>query len=589
MTWQAWATLATIALTFGTLTLTRVGPDLVMLGALTLLMALGVLTPQEAAAGFSNESVLTIGALFVVAAGLRETQAVGLLAQRLLGRPRSLRGALLRLTLPAACASAFLNKTPLVAMTLPAVAEWGKKNRIALSKLLIPLSYATVLGGLCTLVGTCTNLVVNGLLVSQTGHPGLHLFDHAWVGLPCAAAGLLYLLAVAPRLLPERRPAVSDQDDPREYTVEMLVEPRSAVVGQTVEEAQLRQLPGLFLVEIEREGQVLPAVAPTERLRARDRLVFAGVVESVVYLQKVRGLRPATDQVYKLDSPRTHRCLTEAVVSDRCPLVGRSVREGRFRTVYNAAVIAVGRNGERLRGKVGDVVLRAGDTLLLEAHPHFAEQHRNSRDFFLLSPVDGSTPPRHERRGLALAVLAGMVVAAGSGWLPLLTAALVAAGLMIVTGCCAGTDARRAVDWRVLLVTAAAIGLGRALQRSGAAAALAPALVGLGGHSPWLTLALVYAATAVLTEVLTHTAAATLVFPVALAAAASLHVSIMPFVMAITVAASCGFATPIGCQTNLIVYGPGGYRASDYLRVGVPLDLITGSVAVALTPLVWPF
>jgi di/tricarboxylate transporter len=326
MTWQTWATLATLALTFGTLMLTRVGPDLVMLGALTLLLAVGVLPPQEAAAGFSNESVLTIGTLFVVAAGLRETQAVGLLSQRLLGRPRSLSGALLRLTLPAACASAFLNKTPLVATTLPAVAEWAKKNRIALSKLLIPLSYATVLGGLCTLVGTCTNLVVNGLLVSQTGHPGLHLFDRAWVGLPCAAAGLVYLLAVGPRLLPERRPAVSDQDDPREYTVEMLVEPRSAVVGRTVEEAQLRQLPGLFLVEIEREGQVLPA-APTERLRARDRLVFAGVVESVVYLQKVRGLRPVTDQVYKLDSPRSHRCLIEVVVSPAVPWsAGRSAR-----------------------------------------------------------------------------------------------------------------------------------------------------------------------------------------------------------------------------------------------------------------------
>jgi di/tricarboxylate transporter len=589
MNWQAWVTLGTLAFMFGTLIWTRIGPDLVVLAALTLLMTLGVLPPQEAVAGFSSEAVLAIGALFVVAAGLRETQAVGFMAERLLGRPRSIVAAQLRLMLPAGLASAFVNNTPQVAMLLPVVTEWAKRNRIAASKLLIPLSYATILGGLCTLIGTSTNLVVNGLFVSQTGLPGLRMFDVAWIGVPCAAVGIGYLLAVSPWLLPERGPAISNRDDPREYTVEMVAEPGSPVIGKTIEEAQLRQLPGLFLVEIERDGQVLPAVGPNERLRGNDRLVFAGVVESVVYLQKMRGLRPATEQVYKLDSARTHRCLIEAVVSDTCPLVGQSIRAGRFRSFYDAAVIAVARNGERLRCKIGDVVLQPGDTLLIEAHPCFADRHRDSRDFFLVSSIQGSTPPRHERRWLALAILGGMVLTAGTGWLDLVTAAMLAAGLMILSGCCAGTDARQSVDWRVLIVIAASFGLGRAMQLSGAAGALAPALIGLAGDSPWLTLALVYAATMLFTEVLSNTAAATLVFPIALAAATTLHVSPVPFAMAIMIAASCGFATPIGYQTNLMVYGPGGYRFSDYVRIGAPLNLLIGAVAVALTPLLWPF
>jgi di/tricarboxylate transporter len=490
---------------------------------------------------------------------------------------------------PTAVASAFMNNTPLVAMMLPIVREWSRKHRIAVSKLLIPLSYATILGGLCTLVGTSTNLVVNGLLVSQTGHAGLGLFDPAWVGVPCALAGIAYLLAVSPWALPDRSPPISVRDDAREYTVAMEVPPGSKLVGQTIEQAQLRQLPGLFLVEIERQGQILPAVAPQERLFDNDRLVFAGVLESVVDLQKIRGLRPATDQVDKLNSPRTHRCLIEAVVSPSCPLVGQSVRDGRFRTVYNAAILAVARNSERLTGKIGDIVLQPGDTLLLEAHPWFAVQQRDSRDFFLVSAVEASTPPRFDRAPIALAILAAMALAAGIGVLHVMTAALLAAGLMLITGCCSGPDARRSVDWSVLVVIAASLGLGRAIQLSGLAESIAPTVIGMAGSSPWLTLVLIYGVTMVFTELLSNAAAATLVFPIALAAAKSLQVSAMPFVMAIMIAASCGFATPIGYQTNLMVYGPGGYRFSDFLKVGGLLNLVVWCVAVAVIPLVWPF
>ena len=590
MDWTAWATVFLLAIMAGVLACTRISPDLVMVGILSLLLALGILQPADALAGFSNEGTVTIGLLYIVAAGLHETGAMALLGEWLLGRPRSQAAAQARLVIPTAVISAFTTNTPQVAVMLPLVADWARKIKVPPSRVMIPLSYATILGGLCTVIGASANMVVNGLVVSQARLPSLGLFDVAWVGVPCALAGIAYLLLLGRWLLPDRGPAVSIGDDPRQYTVEMLVEPASRLVGQTVEQAGLRHLPGLYLVEIHRgDGQVVVAVAPSERLGASDRLVFVGVVESVLDLQKIRGLKPATDQIFKLDSPRSDRCLIEVVVSDSCPLIGRTIREGRFRTLYNAVVIAVGRNGVRLPGKLGDIELRAGDALLLEAHPWFADQHRNSRDFFLLSRVENFTPPRHELAPVAVAIVLGMVVASATGWLSVPAAAMLAAMLMVLTRCCSGDVARRAVDWRVLVVIAASLGIGRALEVTGAAREIAHGLIGLAGTNPYLALAIVYGMTMVFAELMSHNASVVLVFPIALATAATLQVSVMPFIMAVMIAASCGFATPTGYTTNLMVYGPGGYRFGDYLRFGGPLNLLIWAVTLLVAPLAWPF
>ncbi|MCU0972178.1 MAG: SLC13 family permease, partial [Gammaproteobacteria bacterium] len=369
MTWEAWLALSVVAAVIALLAATRLSADVVLLAGVTVLLVAGVLTPSEALNGLSNEGMATVGVLYVVAAGLRETGAIGWVVQGVLGRPRNLAAAQVRLMAPVTTMSAFMNNTPVVAMFLPAVVDWARQNRLPISKLLIPLSYAAILGGTCTLIGTSTNLVVNGLVTNQAGLPGLGMFDITAVGLPSALIGMAYLILLGRWLLPDRKPVMSDLDDPRRYTVEMMVEQGSPLAGKTIEEAGLRHLPGMYLVEVERGGEVLPAIAPHQRLRAHDRLVFAGVVESVVDLQRFRGLVPASDQVFKLGVPRPERCLIEAVVSDSCPLVGKSIREGRFRNVYNAAVIAVARNNERIHAKIGDIVLRPGDTLLLEADP----------------------------------------------------------------------------------------------------------------------------------------------------------------------------------------------------------------------------
>jgi di/tricarboxylate transporter len=593
MTWESWFTLAVLALMV--LALARnYATDLAMVAVVGVFMTAGLVSdkfpsPNKLVSGLGNEALVTVLVLYVVVAGLSRTGAMSLVTRPLLGRPKNVTAAQLRLMIPCASLSAFLNNTPIVAMFLPVVSDLSKRTGIAPSKLFIPLSYATILGGVCTLIGTSTNMVVYGLAVAEVGRRDVfNMFDLAWVGVPCAIVGITFLIVTGRWLLPERKPSISASADPREYTIEMEVEPASALVGQSIEAAGLRGLPGMYLAEIEREGRVLPAVASSETLRANDRLVFVGIVDSVLDLQKLRGLRPATNQVFKLDAPRSERCMIEAVVSPQCPLVGQTIRDGKFRAVYNAEVIAVARQGERVRQKIGDIEVRAGDTLLLEAHPSFADQQRNSRDFFLVSRVEDSTPPGHEKAWLAIGILVAMIVIAGFEWLSMVHAGLLAAGAMLVTGCCNASAARRSIDWEVLITIAAALGIGETMRSTGLAEQIATGAVGAIGDHPWGVLAGLYLVTMLLTELLSNNATAALMYPIAMASAAKLGVDFHPFLIAIMFAASCGFATPFGYQTNLMVYGPGGYRFSDFLRVGAALDLVVMAVALVAIPIAFP-
>ncbi len=589
LTWQAWLAIAVAIAALCGNAFTTLPADIVFLGAAAILFLSGILDEKAALAGFSNSGMITVGVLYIVVTGLQQTGALQWVSQQVLGMPKTPSRALVRLMLPVMGASAFLNNTPVVAMFIPVVNDWCRKLRFSPSKLMIPLSYAAIFGGLCSLIGTSTNLVVNGLLIEATQTSGLKLFDIAWVGLPCAVFGFVFLFFAQRWLLPNRQAVLSDTDDLRQYTVEMSVIPDSPLVGKTVEKAGLRHLPNSYLAEIRRGPQVLAAVGPQELLQGGDQLLFVGVVDSILDLQRIRGLQPATDQVFKLDSPRAERSLIEAVVSNTCPIVGQTIRESQFRTQYNAVVVAAARHGDRLPGKIGDIRLQAGDTLLLEASSTFVNERRISRDFYLVSTVPNSEPLRHGRSLWALGLTLIMVFFAAFGWLSMLQAAVLAAVGMLVFGCCSPAQALRSIDWSVLLVIASALALGQALDVTGAAEAIATSVIGLAGNNPWLALAAIYAVTTVMTEIITNNAAAALVFPIALSLANQLGVSYMPFVIGIMIAASASFATPIGYQTNLMVCGPGGYRFSDFLRIGVPLNLLYGLVTVAITPFIYPF
>lgn len=588
MSLDAWLAVATVLAVFCMLAFTRVAPYLILLGAAVLLMILGVIDTSVALAGFSNPGMITVGALFVVAAGLGSTGALAMVIGKLLGRPRTVRGAMWRLVLPVTASSAFLNNTPIVAMLIPVIGDWSQRIRVPASKLLLPLSYAAILGGLCTLIGTSTNMVVHGLLI-DAGHEGLDLFSITPVGLACAAAGVAFLILVGHRLLPSHAESMQALDDPREYTLEMVVEAGGALVDRTVEQAGVRTIPGLFLVEIHRGGLILPVVGPEVVLEVDDQLIFAGSLDAVLELQKLPGLRPASRAVFSLEAPRSERCFVEAVLGSRSPLIGQTVRQARFRHRYNAVVIAVARHGERIEGRIDEVRMQPGDTLLLETLPSFVDAHKNSRHFLLVSRIDDVAPPRHERVWVAIGIMVAMVAAAGFGVLSMLEASLLAGAAMLITGCLSEGNALRSIDWPLLIAIASSFALGTALESSGAAATIVGALLSRLGDNPLLALAGIYLVTTVFTEMITNNAAAVLVFPIAMATAAQLGVSHMPFVAAVMMAASASFATPLGYQTNLMVYGVGGYQFKDFLRLGIPMNIIMGGVTVALAPIVFPF
>lgn len=589
VSWEGWLTLGTVFLLFLGLTRSTAPPDVLFLGATALLALFGIITPKEAVAGFSNSGMITVALMFIVAAGLRETGVLDYLGHRVLGGAKTETGVLLRLAVVILPLSAFLNNTPIVAMFLPVVLEWSRRNDITPSKLLIPLSFLAILGGTCTLIGTSTNLVVNGLMIDNK-LPGMHLFEIGLVGVPYAIIGLVYMI-FAGRILPERKELIEQLGESRrEYLAEMLVQPGCRLIGQTVESGGLRQLPGLFLIEIDRDGRVIGPVSPEEVLEANDRLVFTGIVSSIIELEKIAGLVPIADTEYDVTThQQRRRRLCEAVISENSPLVGKTIKEADFRAIYGAAVVAVHRGGERVRSKLGDVTLQPGDTLLLQVQSHFLRAHRNDPAFYLVSSVDDWRPLRRDRAWMAVGLFAALIVMMTTGIVDTVIAATLCAVAMVATGCISSGDARRSVEWQVLVTIAAAFGVGTALDKSGAARAVATSLVeATSAWGPIAALAVIYVLGSLMTEVITNNAAAVLMFPFCLETAKLYNVDSRAFLIALTLSASASFMTPIGYQTNMMVYGPGGYRFSDFFRYGGPLNLILAIVAIVLIPLIWP-
>ncbi len=580
----------------GVLATGRWAPDIIMMGVLLVLLVFGVLEPGEAIAGFANEGVVTVGMLYILATGLKETGAMNTLTDKLLGRPKDERSAQIRLTLPVVGMSAFVNNTPIVAMFLPTLAGVARRARISPSKLYMPLSFASILGGVCTLIGTSTNVLVAKLtkdegLIDKSGNTvEFGMFTLAKVGVPIAIVGIAYMLLFGRRLLPDREaPIEQAEHDESGYHAALRVDPGCPAIGKTVEQAGLRNLPGVFLARIDRGDATIPAVSPQEVIAQGDELVFVGELDSLMDLQQIKGLIPSSrDDDEHGPEYRPNLRLTEAVISTNSALAGSTIRESGIRTRYGAVVIAVRRQGQRLHGRIGDIRLRPGDTLLLEAPPGFAQRFGRSDDFYLANELGTPAALRHERSWVALAILAGLVGLITFGVLDTMTAAMLAGGMMVLTRCCTGPQARRGVDFQILVVIGAAFGIAAAMEKTGMAGAVAHGIVEVSaGMGPWGLMAAIYTMTVIFTACMTNNAAAVLMFPIAVAVANEQALNPVPFVVAVTIAASCEFSTPIGYQTNLMVMGPGGYKWLDYTRFGGPLTILCGIVCVALAPLLF--
>jgi di/tricarboxylate transporter len=485
--------------------------------------------------------------------------------------------------------SSVVNNTPVVALFIPVAQEWASRFGYSISKLLLPMNNLVILAGLCTLIGTSTNLVVNSLLVKAVPDSGLGLFDLAWIGVPLTIIGFVYVLVASRWLLPDRKGPVEQLENAREYAVEARVLPGGPLVGRSIAEVGLRAMKHAFVLDIQRGERLLTAVGPSEVLEENDRITFVGVVDTVNELRRMPGISVAEDQTYQLDLQHNKRWLVEIVLSRSAPIIGHTVRESDFRSLYNAAIISISREGARLTGKLGDVRLEPGDTLLVEADQGFVARHRYNRDFLLVSRLQDSTRPNFARAPLAFAILLGMLFISATEMVPLFQASFIAAALMVATGCVNLGIARRSIEYPVLVGIAASFALGFALAESGAAALLAGWIGDLARGDPFWALVVLYLATVILTELITNNAAGVLMFPIAMAVASDGQVSYLPYVISVMVGASAGFITPIGYQTNLMVYGPGGYRWMDFIRFGVPLSILVGIATMLIVPRVWPF
>jgi di/tricarboxylate transporter len=591
---DAWFTLAIVVATIAVMASERFRPALVMLASVVVLLVTGVVDQDAAFAGFSNEAPFIVAALYVVAGAAEATGALDRITERILGRRRADPGVhaerrdLARIAFPTMAASGLVANTPLVALMAPRVAAWARRTGRSSSRFLMPLSHAAVFGGVITVLGTSANVTVSGLL-RESGRDQLDVFEITPVGLPIAVAGVVVLVLLSPQLLPKRlSPSEADTEATREFTLEMQVAPASPLAGRTVTEAGLRNLEGVFLLELERNGDVSAPVGPDDVLAPGDRLTFAGAVSRVLDLQRIPGLVSAEQRHFSVVRSGS-RATYEVVIGEGSPLAGRTLKEIGFRGRYGGAVFAIHRAGERIPAKLGDVRLRAGDLLLVLADQEFRERWQDTHDFLVVSPLEGAVPVRREHAIVVELTLLALVITAGTGILSLLEASLLAAGGLVIGRMISLPEARRAIDFEVILMIAASFGLGAAMGESGLAEELGRLLVsGSDTFGDVGVLAAVLLATMLLTELLSNNAAAVLMFPIALAAAADAGVNFRPLAIAILVGASCSFLTPIGYQTNLLVYGMGGYRFLDFTRVGAPLTLLTIIVALIAIPIAFP-
>lgn len=601
MTAQGFIVLAIVIIMIAALAKEVMRPGLILFSALIFLMIFGTINANEVLAGFSNKGMITVAILFVVSEGITQSGALTKLATFFLPRRRgNIRSLFFRVMFPISFMSAFLNNTPIVIIFAPIVKKWAENLNLSSQKFLIPLSYATILGGVCTLIGTSTNLVVHGLMLDN-GFSGFSMFELGMVGVPLAFSGYLYMSYIGVHLLPGeknfiRRP-LSDQKD---YYFELIVPAESILIGQPLKNGRSKDLKGFDIIEIERAGLKFEGKTPGLTIEANDHLLVAGKSNGLEIIKDLTSVRLKGLDLLKNQVKTSDLKQYEAVLAPRFPGIGKTIFEFNFFDHYQAAIVAVHRNGERITSNLRSLKLKEGDNLVLLTTDRFIKNWGNSKIFYLTTYIgDHDQSTTKSKKWLALSILALMIAGAtATDYLPkfenvqadMFFFSAVAAMLMIWLKIVPHQKYTKAISWDLLITIACSFGISKAMQNSGLADGIAHTAIDFAKNwGPVGVLACVYLITNIFTEVITNNAAAAISFPIAMAAANQMGVDPKPFFVAICIAASMSFSTPIGYQTNLIVQGIGNYRFKDFVKVGLPFNLIAFLISISLIPLFWKF
>jgi len=581
----AWITILTVLSMFTVLLLTKLRADLVFLGAIAILFVTGVLNAKEAFSGFSSTSVVIIGVLFVVVAGLTHTGVLQWIVKHLLGQPESYSKAVIRLMLPVAGLSSFLSNTTVVALFVGIVKMWSKKLGVSPSKLLIPLSYASGMGGVCTLIGTPPNLIISGLYAEQTG-VAMNVLTTTIPGLFCLFIGVLSIIAMR-NLLPDRKAPESAFESTSEYTVELLVPSDNPNIGMTINEAGLNNVRGGNLIEVVHYDEFVGPADGDEILMGGDRLIYSGQIDEILDLKKTHGLVNADHYVFTLSEIDKNRQLRTAYVTFGSSLIGKAIGNTNFEKDYGLVLVAVARSGKRIEQSPREVVIQAGDTLLLDCPPKLkidTSSLASKLHFF-----DSDQVPNIGKKTLiSTTIMIAMVVLSALNIIPLLQCAFLAAIAMLVFQCCNVDQAMKSINWEILMVFAGSVVLGVAIQKTGIAERLAFGILDVCGDNPIVVMTAICFVGTFITEFISNTAAGAMFFPIMYQAAEKLGYEPFPFLVALMVSVSSSFATPIGSPTHMLVYGPGGYRFSDFMRIGLLMNLIILAANIFIVNIIYP-
>ena len=582
---HAWITIVTVLGMFSILLFTKWRSDIVFLGAIGVLYVTGVLDAKEAFSGFSNTSVVTVGVLFVVVAGLMYTGVLQCIVRFLLGTPNSYSKAVTRLMLPVAVLSSFLSNTTVVSLFVNIVKMWSKKLGISPSKLLIPLSYASGMGGVCTLIGTPPNLIISGLYEEQTGD-AMNILSTTIPGLFCLAIGILSVIAMR-RLLPDRKVPERAFESTSEYTVEVQVPSDNPYIGKTLGEAGLFHVKGGSLVELHHFDDTPVPISEDEPVMGGDHLVYAGQIDELLELAYSHQLVSTDHHVFSYDDVDKTLRLRTAYITFSSSLIGKTVGDSSFEKDNNVMLAAVARSGERINEAPRNVVLKAGDTLLLVC-PKNINVNTSSLTNDLCFFDSDAVPNIGSGTIVSTIIMITMVVLSALGVLPLLQCAFLAAAAMLICRCCNMEQAMKAINWDILMVFAGSAVLGIAIQNTGIAERLANGILDVCGTNPIVVMTAICFVGTFATEFISNTAAGAMFFPIMYQAAEKLGYEPFPFLIALMISVSSSFATPIGSPTHMLVYGPGGYRFSDFMRIGLLMNIIILAANIFIVNIVYP-